>query len=137
IGADRIVWAPWASSTDHLGRIACADLALDSFPYGSHTTASDMLWAGVPLVALKRAPFTSRVSASILAAAGLQDLVAGSLDAYFDLALTIARDTDALARLKSRVAQARTSPLFDTLRFTRGLETAFAAMVARQRAGLA
>lgn len=137
IGADRIVWAPWAGSTDHLARIACADLALDSFPYGSHTTASDMLWAGVPLVALKGATFTSRVSASILAAAGLGDLVADSLDAYFDLALALARDGDARARLKARVAQARASALFDTSRFTRGLEAAFAAMVARQRAGLA
>ena len=137
IGPERIVWAPWASSADHLARIACADLALDSFPYGSHTTASDMLWAGVPLVALKGPTFTSRVSASILAAAGLHDLVAGSLDAYFDLALTIARDADRLAQLKSRVAQARRSLLFDTSRFTRGLEAAFAAMVARRRAGLA
>ncbi|HLH92383.1 MAG TPA: tetratricopeptide repeat protein [Xanthobacteraceae bacterium] len=137
IGAERIVWAPRMSSADHLARIACADLALDGFPYGSHTTASDMLWAGVPLIALKGATFASRVSASILAAAGLGDLVAESLDAYFDLTLAIARDAGALARLKARVAQARTSALFDTARFTRGLEAAFAAMVARQRAGLA
>src|SRR6202035_4410001 len=99
IGADRIVWAPWASSAEHLARIACADLALDCFPYGSHTTASDMLWAGVPLLALKGETFASRVSASILAAAGLDDLVATSLDAYFDLALALARDAGALARL--------------------------------------
>jgi len=137
IGADRIVWAPWVSGTDHLARIACADLALDGFPYGSHTTASDMLWAGVPLLALKGATFASRVSASILAAAGLHDLVADSLDGYFDLALAVARDADALARVKARVAQARTSELFDTSRFTRVLEAGFAAMVARQRAGLA
>jgi predicted O-linked N-acetylglucosamine transferase (SPINDLY family) len=137
IAAKRIVWAPWASSTDHLGRIACADLALDGFPYGSHTTASDMLWAGVPLLALKGATFASRVSASILAAAGLHDLVADSLDAYFDLALAVARDTEALARLKSRVTQTRTSALFDTSRFTRGLEAAFAAMIDRHRVGLA
>jgi protein O-GlcNAc transferase len=137
IGADRIVRAPWASSTDHLARIACADLALDCFPYGSHTTASDMLWAGVPLVALAGGTFASRVSASILAAAGLRDLVVNSLDAYFDLAHALARDADALARLKARVAQARTSRLFDTSGFTRGLETALAAMAARQRAGLA
>lgn len=137
ISADRIVWARWASGADHLARIGCADLALDGFPYGSHTTASDMLWAGVPLLALTGATFASRVSASVLAAAGLHDLIVDLLDAYFDLALAVVRDADALARLKARVAPARTSELFDTARFTRSLEAAFAAMVARQRAGLA
>jgi predicted O-linked N-acetylglucosamine transferase (SPINDLY family) len=137
IAAERIVWAPWASSSEHLARIACADLALDCFPYGSHTTASDMLWMGVPLLALKGSSFASRVSASILAAAGLRDLVADSLEEYLDLALALARNGDALAQLKARVARAHGSALFDTSVFTRGLEAAFAAMVARQRAGLA
>ncbi|HEY4922649.1 MAG TPA: tetratricopeptide repeat protein [Xanthobacteraceae bacterium] len=137
IGPERIVWAPWTSNADHLARIGCADLALDCYPYGSHTTASDTLWAGVPLLALKGTTFASRVSASILTAAGLDDLIATSFDSYFDRALALARDPAALARLKTRVLAVRASALFDTAQFTRGLEAAFAAMVARQRAGLA
>jgi predicted O-linked N-acetylglucosamine transferase (SPINDLY family) len=136
VDAGRIVFAPWMNNADHLARIAAADLALDCYPYGSHTTASDALWAGVPLVALKGPSFVSRVSASILDAAGFNDLTATSLEQYFDLACGLARDTAAMQSLEARVAQCRTSALFDTAGFTRGLEAALAAAVGRHRDGL-
>jgi protein O-GlcNAc transferase len=136
VDAGRIVFAPWMSNADHLARIGAADLALDCYPYGSHTTASDALWAGVPLIALKGSSFVSRVSASILEAAGFGDMTATSLDQYFDLACGLARDPAAMQCLKARVARCRTSQLFDTAGFTRGLEAALAAAVARHRDGL-
>ena len=139
LAADRVVFAPRLPERgEHLARLAHADLALDCFPYGSHTTASDMVRAGVPLVALMGETFASRVSASVLAAAGLPELIARSLEDYRRLALRLAGNRNELAALKSRVsAQRRTSPLFDTQRFTRNLETAFVAMADRFRNGLA
>jgi predicted O-linked N-acetylglucosamine transferase (SPINDLY family) len=119
-----------------LARLPLADLALDCFPYGSHTTASDALWAGVPLIALAGDTFASRVSGSILAAAGFGDLVTTSLADYHDLALHYASDRRLLAALKARVAGCRSSLLFDSKRFARDLESAYAAVVERSRAGL-
>jgi len=137
VDAGRIVFAPWVSNADHLARIATADLSLDCYPYGSHTTASDSLWAGVPLIALKGSSFVSRVSASILEAAGFGDMTATSLDRYFELACGLARDAAAMQSLKTRVAQCRSSALFDTAGFTRGLEAALVAAITRHRDGLA
>ena len=135
---DRLVFAPMVLAPEHRARVALADLALDSFPYGSHTTASDMLWAGVPFVALMGETLASRVSASILTAAGLPELIAKSLDDYQRLALRLASDREELARLKLRVQdQRRTAALFDTARFTRNLETAFIAIWERHMSGLA
>ncbi len=136
VSAERLVFAPFAPHRQHLARLAHADLALDCFPYGSHTTASDALWAGVPLIGLSGDTFAARVSASILEAAGLGDLITTSLSDYRALALRYASDRPSLAALKARVAACRTSPLFDCKRFTRDLERAFAAAVARSRAGL-
>jgi protein O-GlcNAc transferase len=134
----RIVFAPIVSPPEHLARATEADLALDPFPYGSHTTASDALWAGVPLIALMGETFASRVSASVLTAAGLPELIVTSLEDYHRLALRLASDREELKRLHSRVRDLRgTSPLFDTVRFTRDLEAAFAAAWERHCAGLA
>jgi predicted O-linked N-acetylglucosamine transferase (SPINDLY family) len=120
-----------------MARLAHADLALDSFPYGSHTTASDALWAGVPLIGLSGDTFASRVSASILKAAGLAELVATSLSDYHALALRYASDRQSLADLKARISACRPSPLFNSKVFTRDLERAYAIVVERSRAGLA
>jgi protein O-GlcNAc transferase len=137
VDPDRLIFAPWTEGRDeHLARLARADLALDCFPYGAHSTASDLLWAGVPLVGLAGGTFVSRVSASILRAAGLADFVTTSLEDYHDLALRLARDPAALAQAKQRTAASRQRPLFDTAGFTRNLETAYRMIVARQRAGL-
>jgi predicted O-linked N-acetylglucosamine transferase (SPINDLY family) len=137
ISRERLVFAPRAPNHRHLARLTLADLALDCFPYGSHTTASDALWAGVPLIGLAGDTFASRVSGSILGAAGLADLVTTSLADYYALALRYASDRQLLAVLKARVAGCRSSPLFDSKRFTRDLEKAFAIIVERSRAGLA
>ncbi|HWN49608.1 MAG TPA: tetratricopeptide repeat protein [Xanthobacteraceae bacterium] len=136
VSRERLVFAPFVPNDRHLARLALADLALDCFPYGSHTTASDVLWAGVPLIALTGDTFAARVSASILAAAGFGDLVAASLADYHDLALRYASDRRLLAALKARVSGCRSSPLFDSKRFARDLESAYAAVVERSRAGL-
>src|SRR5206468_8156571 len=102
VSPDRIVFAPRvATLAEHLARLSQADLALDCFPYGSHTTASDALSAGVPLVALTGDTFAARISASVVAACGLADLVTTSLDEYYALALRLATDHDARARVKT------------------------------------
>jgi predicted O-linked N-acetylglucosamine transferase (SPINDLY family) len=138
IDGDRLIFAPWTEGRDeHLARLAKADLALDCYPYGAHSTASDLLWAGVPLVGLAGGTFVSRVSASILRAAGMADFVATSLEDYHDLALRLARDPAALAQAKRRAIASRRTPLFDTAGFTRNLESAYRTIVERQRAGLA
>jgi len=137
ISPERIIFAPLVAPPEHRARLARADLALDCFPYGSHTTASDMLWAGVPLVALMGETFASRVSASLLTAAGLPELITTSYDDYYRLALRLATDRAELARLKSRLKdRRRTAALFDTKRFTRNLEAAFLAIWERHRSGL-
>jgi predicted O-linked N-acetylglucosamine transferase (SPINDLY family) len=134
---DRLVFAPTVGAPEHRARAAKADLALDCFPYGSHTTASDMLWAGVPLVALMGETFAARVSASVLTAAGLPELITRSFDDYQRLALRLAGDREELARLKQRVQdQRRSAALFDTARFTRNLEKAFIAIWERHKSGL-
>jgi len=133
----RIIFAPMVPPSEHLARAAQADIALDCFPYGSHTTGSDALWAGIPLIGLAGDTFASRVSASILTAAGLPELIATSLDDYYGLALRLAGDREELKRLKSRVRELRGNcALFNTERFTRDLEHAFAAIWERHNGGL-
>ncbi|HVY58246.1 MAG TPA: tetratricopeptide repeat protein [Xanthobacteraceae bacterium] len=136
VSGERIVFASFVSNAEHLARIGNADLALDCSPYGSHTTTSDALWAGVPLVALAGHTFASRVSSSILRAAGFPDLVSTSLDDYFDLALRLAMDRERMSALRARIAASRSSPLFDTVQFTRTLEAAYEAVWTRHMSGL-
>jgi protein O-GlcNAc transferase len=139
LDSGRLVFAPLvAAASEHRARIAQADVALDCFPYGSHTTASDILWAGVPLVALIGETYAARASASVLTAAGLPELITRSLDDYQRLALRLASDREELVRLKQRVQDRRRSAaLFDTARFTRNLEKAFIAIWERHLSGLA
>ncbi len=133
----RLIFAPYAASLeDHLGRLQCADLALDTFPYGSHTTGSDALWAGVPLVAHQGDTFASRVSSGLVSAAGLPELIASSDEEYFALALRLATHPDELGLIRRRLADNRlTCSLFDTSRFTRDIERLFMAMWEDHRAG--
>lgn len=137
IEPSRIIYAPRADYADHLARIAAADVALDTFPYSGHTTTSDCLWAGVPVVALKGTNFASRVSESLLSALGLGELVARDEQAFVDMAVTIARSPLRRRALKARIDQNRMRlPLFDTERFTRHLEAAFTTMAERAAKGL-
>jgi predicted O-linked N-acetylglucosamine transferase (SPINDLY family) len=129
ISADRLVFAPKIPLADHLARSAQADLFLDTVPYNAHTTGSDALWAGVPLLTCLGSTFASRVAASLVGAVGLDDLVASSLQEYETLALRLATDPVQLRALRERLKRNRSSyPLFDTARFTRHLEAAYTTM---------
>jgi predicted O-linked N-acetylglucosamine transferase (SPINDLY family) len=125
-----------ASFARHLGRQAQADLFLDTYPYNAHATASDALWAGLPLVTLRGRSFVSRVSAGLLASAGLEELIASTPEGYEAIALSLARDRGRLADLRQRLASARgTAALFDINRFVNGIEAAYLEMHARARRG--
>ena len=128
----RLVFGPKLPLHEHLARYRTADLALDTFPYTSHTTASDALWAGCPLVALTGSTFASRVSGSILTAGGLPELITGSLPAYEALAAALAADPARRAALRAQLDRARdTTPLFDTAAFTRALEELYGEISSR------
>jgi predicted O-linked N-acetylglucosamine transferase (SPINDLY family) len=137
VAPERLVFAPRADLASHLARHRQADLFLDTMPYNAHTTASDALWAGVPVVTCRGATFAGRVGESLLRAVGLPELVAPDLAGYESLALGLARDPARLAAVRAKLAANRASqPLFDTVRFARDVEALYAAMVARFRAGL-
>jgi predicted O-linked N-acetylglucosamine transferase (SPINDLY family) len=132
----RLVFARLAPKAEHLARHRHADLFLDTHTYNAHTTASDALWAGVPVLTWPDEAFAGRVSASLLNAVGLPELVVPTLEAYVATAVALARDRDRLAALRRRLAANRHSePLFQTERFARGVERAFAGMADRLRAG--
>ena len=136
VAAERLVFAPLVPLEQHLSRLALADLFLDSLPYNAHTTGSDALWAGVPLLTLRGSAFPGRVAASLLTAAGLPELITETAADYEALALALAADRERLASLRARVAQNRENcALFDTARFTCNLEAAYRAMMARLQAG--
>lgn len=129
VDPERLIFAPRCDQAAHIARLALADIALDSFPYTSHTTGSDALWAGVPLVARKGRTFASRVSASLLHAHGFDDLIADDEADYYRKLLALARDPQQRASIRQRLQHARLqSPLFDTERFARDLEDLYAAI---------
>jgi len=139
VAASRLKFAPFLPlHEDHLARLPLADLFLDTEPYNAHTTASDALWAGVPVLTAPGNTLASRVAASLLNAIGLPEMITNSLQAYETLALTLARDPAALRAIKNKLAANReTHPLFDTARFTRNLEAAFVEMWERSERGAA
>jgi predicted O-linked N-acetylglucosamine transferase (SPINDLY family) len=106
VARDRLVFAPRVAPEEHLARFGLADLFLDTLPYNAHTTASDALWTGVPVVTCMGDAFAGRVAASLLKAAGLPELVTGTLADYRGLALALGRDRNALRRLKEKLALA-------------------------------
>jgi protein O-GlcNAc transferase len=137
VAPERLVFARRLPSAEHLARHRCADLFLDTLPYGAHTTASDALWTGLPVLTCLGDTFAGRVGASLLNAVRLPELVTTTPDAYEKLAIELARDPARLAALKAKLAGNRlTTPLFDTARFTRHIEAAYTAMMERHRAGL-
>jgi protein O-GlcNAc transferase len=137
ISPQRVVFARRLPVSEHLARHRCADLFLDTLPYGAHTTASDALWSGLPVVTCVGETFAGRVGASLLNAVGLPELVTTTPKAYEEQAIGLARNPAQLATLRAKLARNRlTTPLFDTARFTRHLEAAYATMMARYHAGL-
>jgi predicted O-linked N-acetylglucosamine transferase (SPINDLY family) len=136
IDTARLIFAPRIPSTAHLARHRRADLFLDTLPYNAHTTASDALWAGLPLLTCLGKQFDGRVAASMLETIGLQELVTQDMNAYEALALALARDPARLAVVRERLdANLRTSPLYDTDRFCRSIEAAYRKMMEISRAG--
>ncbi len=129
VDAARVVFAPLAAPPEHLARQRCADLFLDTLPYNAHTTASDALWVGLPVLTCKGTSFAGRVAASLLGAVGLPELVTQSLGDYETLALKLATDTAFHAAIARKLAANRpTAPLFDTDAFARDIEAAYRRM---------
>ncbi|HEY4077837.1 MAG TPA: tetratricopeptide repeat protein [Rhizomicrobium sp.] len=132
----RLVFAPATTPAEHLARHQLADLFLDTLPYNAHTTASDALWVGLPVITCLGALFDGRVAASLLGAVGLPDLITHTMQEYEALALSLARDPARLKGLQARLAANRLChPLYDTDRFRRALEMAYIRMIEVARGG--
>jgi len=127
IDSTRLIFARFVpNAEDHLARLTLADLFLDTLPYNAHSTAADALRAGLPVLTCKGSTFAGRVAASLLHSAGLPELVTESLEDYHALALNLAREDSALAKIKVKLgANRETQPPFDTPRFTRNLEALY------------
>ena len=137
VDPQRLVFANKLPKSEHLARLALADLMLDTRIYGGHTTTADALWAGVPVIALKGSHFASRVSASLLMAHGLDDLVVPDLEKYQELAFELAQSPDKLKSIASRVEENKKDhPLFDTRGKVRDLENLFERMWTRHLDGI-
>lgn len=137
IALERIIFVNSASYPNHIARLRAADIGLDTFPCNGHTTTSDKLWAGLPVVTKKGSNFSSRVSESLLRAMQLPELVAEDADHYVDLCVELASNAERLRALKARIEAGRTTAaLFDSRRYTRNLERAFQLIYERARQGL-
>jgi predicted O-linked N-acetylglucosamine transferase (SPINDLY family) len=136
VAAARLVFASRVGLDEYLARLPLADLLLDTLPFNAHTTASDALWAGVPVVTCAGSSFAARVAGSLLGAVGLPELITDNLADYEALALKLARDPSMLARIRAKLDRNRQSyPLFDTDRFRRHIESAYQTMWERQQRG--
>jgi protein O-GlcNAc transferase len=136
VAAARLVFAPKTPYDDHLARHRLADLFLDTLPFNAHVTASDALWTGLPLITCLGSTFAARVAGSLLYAVGLPELVTTSLADYEALAIRLARDPALLGAVKTKLAaQRHNHALFDTGRYRRHIEAAYAAMYDRHLRG--
>jgi protein O-GlcNAc transferase len=137
VSPERLVFAPHVDYAEYLGRYRTADLFLDTFPFNAGTTASDALWAGLPVLTRSGESFAARMAGSLLKTLGLPELITGSAEDYQERAATLAADRGMLADVRRRLERARAaSPLFDTGRFCRHLEAAYVTMWQRARDGL-
>lgn len=133
---ERLIFAPRLKPDEHLARHQLADLFLDTLPYNAHTTASDALWAGLPVLTCMGGTFPGRVAGSLLGAVGLPELVTDTLEAYEARALELATKRAMLSDIRAKLAQNRTRyPLFDTDRFCRHIESAYTVMWERYQRG--
>jgi predicted O-linked N-acetylglucosamine transferase (SPINDLY family) len=126
----RIITAPRLDSIDeHLARVQCADLFLDTTPYNAHTTCSDGLWMGLPVITCAGETFPSRVAGSLLTALGVPELITYSLEDYYALALDLATDRIKYGTIRNKIfANRESAPLFDSTKFTRDLEAVYLQM---------
>jgi predicted O-linked N-acetylglucosamine transferase (SPINDLY family) len=133
----RLIFTKRLTPSDHLARHRAADLFLDTLPYNAHTTASDALWAGLPLLTCSGASFASRVAASLLRAVGLPELIAATQEQYEQLAIELASNPPRMAELKNKLADYRlTQRLFDSRSFAKNLEAAYVNIYGRYQANL-
>jgi protein O-GlcNAc transferase len=136
IDPERLIFAARVSYNDHLARLPCADLFLDTFPFGAGAVASDVLWAGLPLLTLSGEAFAARMAGSLLSALRLPELVTHDRDEYESRALELAKTPALLGELRSRLAAGRhSSPLFDSEKFCRHLESGYRSMWERSERG--
>jgi len=137
VDPDRLVFAKRLPVAEHLARHRTADLFLDTLPYNAHTTASDALWAGLPVLTQSGQSFASRVAASLLNAIGLPELITHTNEEYETLAVKLATNPDQLAAINEKLSQNRlATPLFDTSGFARHIEAAYRAIYERYQADL-
>ena len=126
ISGNRLIFAKRIDQQDHLSRHRMADLFLDTLPYGAHTTASDALWCGLPVITMEGNSFPGRVAGSLLNAVGLPELITQSLEEYESLAVRLASDPEELLKIKNKLATNRLNmPLFNTDLFRRNIESAY------------
>jgi predicted O-linked N-acetylglucosamine transferase (SPINDLY family) len=138
IAAERLVFAPFVPVTEHLARLPLADVFLDTFPYGAHTTCSDALWMGLPVLTQLGRSMASRVAASLLRAVGLPELAVDNAADYEEIAVRLAQDGEALCDIRDHLWDNRRDlPLFDNRRFAAELGDALAGMARRWQDGLA
>jgi protein O-GlcNAc transferase len=136
VAAEKLVFASPAPMPEYFARLAAADLFLDTLPYNAHTTASDALWAGLPLLTCAGNTFAGRVAGGLLQAVGLEELITTPLRDYETLALRPASEPELLGGLRQRLARNRsTTPLFDIARFTQDIEAAYTRMWRRWSTG--
>ena len=134
---ERLIFTQRMAKADHVARHRAADLFIDTWPCNAHTTASDSLWAGLPVLTCIGEAFAGRVAASLLSAVGLPDLIAATPADYEQMAVALAGDAERLGDIKQRLIAGRTeAPLFDTQQSTRHLEEAFRRIFARHQDGL-
>lgn len=137
VDSARLIFADYVGQEEHLARLPLVDLVLDTAPCGAHTSATDCLWMGVPIVTIDGDSMPARICGSLLRNVGQDGLIARDFASYKTLALELAHDRDRLARIRAELAAARGhAPLFDTAGFVRDLESAFEEMAGRARKGL-
>jgi predicted O-linked N-acetylglucosamine transferase (SPINDLY family) len=137
IDGQRLVFADRVPLSEHLARHRQADLFLDTYPCNAHTTTSDALWSGLPVLTLMGRSFASRVAASLLNAIGLPELITTTQEEYETLAIDLALNPNKLTDIKNKLANNRLiASLFDTPLFTKNLEAAYIKMMERYQADL-
>jgi predicted O-linked N-acetylglucosamine transferase (SPINDLY family) len=137
VNDDRIFFAKTLPLNEHLNRLAFADVVLDTRPYGAHTTASDALLVGVPVITLIGKSFASRVAASLLSALGLSELITNTEEEYETLAISLAREPNRLAGLKNKIRlNAKLKPLFKTEMLVSQIESAYVQILNRKKSNL-
>jgi len=138
VDPSRLIFARFMPNSEHLARYRLADLFLDTYPCGAHTTASDALWAGLPVLTRLGGTFASRVAGSLLHSVGLEELITQTSDDYERVAIELATNPEKLQVLRLRLAENRsTCPLFNTKLFARHIESAYRAAYDRYHANLA